>query len=69
MEDTDNGHKIVGFSRWMVPQQDGNLERVWAELSPDDWDMELAEAFFGGMEENQHEMMGERPHWSRAVPT
>lgn len=63
-EDTENQNRIVGFSRWMVPQQDGNQERKWPDMSPSDWDMEIVENFFGGMEENRHEMMGTKPHWS-----
>ncbi|KAF2487360.1 acyl-CoA N-acyltransferase [Neohortaea acidophila] len=63
VEDTQNDNKIVGFSRWMVPQQDGNLERKWPEVKDDEWDMEVAGAFFGGMEENRHELMGTKPHW------
>ena len=85
-EDKEDGNKIVAFSRWMVPQQDGkwsrkiisdsvdiyiwtgNIERIWPELSPDEWDMELVEAFFGGMEVNRHELMGSRPHWGIVIP-
>ena len=63
VEDTENNNKIVGFSRWMTPQQDGNLERKWPDMKPEEWDMEIVEKFFGGMEENRAEMMGKRPHW------
>jgi GNAT superfamily N-acetyltransferase len=62
VEDTEKDNKIVAFSRWMVPQSDGNLERKWPDL-PSSWDMEVAGAFFGGMEHNREEMMGKRPHW------
>lgn len=64
----------------MIPQEDGNQERKvsepsqqciavsdtnqWAEIKEDEWDMEVASAFFGGMEGNRHEVMGTRPHWS-----
>ena len=64
VEDTKNGNRVVAFSRWMVPQQDGNLERKWPEMKEDEWDMEVVENFFGGMEQNRHELMGSRPHWS-----
>ena len=47
----------------MVPQADGNQDRQWPELTDDLFDMELAGAFFGGMEQNQRELMGNRPHW------
>ena len=66
VEDTDNQNKLVAFSRWMVPQQDGNQERPWPEMSESEWDMEIVENFFGGMEENRRELMGARPHWSTA---
>lgn len=63
--DTENGSKIVGFSRWMIPQDDGNQERKWPDMAPSDgWDMEIVENFFGGMEENRKEMMGQSSHWS-----
>ncbi|KAK4574194.1 hypothetical protein LTR86_001955 [Recurvomyces mirabilis] len=62
VEDTENGNKIVAFSRWMVPQKDGNQERPWPDMPPG-MDMEVAGAFFGGMEENRHEMLDKRPHW------
>ena len=62
-EDTANGNKIVAFSRWMVPQLNGDAERPWPPLREDEWDMELCGAFFGGMEANHHELMYGRPHW------
>ena len=67
VEDTENKNKIVAFSRWMVPQEDGNLERKWPDMSPSDWDMEIVEAFFGGMEANRAELMGSRPHYSQLL--
>jgi GNAT superfamily N-acetyltransferase len=63
VEDTQKDNKIVAWSRWMVPQDDGNLERKWPELNPDEYDMDVLGAFFGGMEENRLELMGQRPHW------
>ncbi|KAH9825464.1 acyl-CoA N-acyltransferase [Teratosphaeria destructans] len=63
VEDTQKSNKIVAFSRWVLPQWDGNLERKWPEMDPKDWDMEIVDRFFGGMEENRHEMMQKRPHW------
>ena len=48
VEDTEKGNRVVAFSRWMAPQQDGNLERKWPEVKEDEWDMEVAGAFFGG---------------------
>ena len=64
VEDMEKGNRIVAFSRWMVPQQDGNLERKWPDIKESDWHMDVAGSFFGGMEENRHELMGTRPHWS-----
>ncbi|KAK4991847.1 hypothetical protein LTR50_001466 [Elasticomyces elasticus] len=61
-EDGDGEGKAVAFSRWIVPQRDGNLEKVWPAL-PDHFDMELCGQFFGGMGENRKELMGSRPHW------
>lgn len=46
-EDSTAEKKLVAFSRWVVPQSDGNLERLWPDLSSD-FDMEISEAFFGG---------------------
>lgn len=63
VEDTAQANRIVAFSRWMVPQPDGNQERKWPEMEECEWDMEVAGAFFGGMESNRLEMMGKRPHW------
>lgn len=63
VEDLQNNGKIVAFSRWQVPQQDGNQERGWPEMDPSQFDMEIVGAFFGGMEENRRELMGSRPHW------
>ena len=65
VEDTQKGNKIVAWSRWMVPQHDGNLERKWPEPNADAYDMEVCGAFFGGMEENRLELMGTRPHWCK----
>ncbi|KAK5704289.1 hypothetical protein LTR97_003305 [Elasticomyces elasticus] len=63
VEDTEKDNKIVAFSRWMKPQSDGSQEReCWPDLPPN-MDLEVATAFFGGMEANRHEMMGKRPHW------
>jgi len=63
VEDTAKGDRIVAFSRWMVPQDDGNQERKGPEPLHDQWDMEVMGAFFGGMASNRREMMGKRPHW------
>lgn len=59
--DTTTG-VVVGFARWVLPQADGNLERQWLEL-PAGTHLQLAEAFFGGMERSRKEYMGRRPHY------
>jgi len=56
--------KPVAFTRWVIPQQDGNLDRAWPALL-EEWDEELMGAFFGGMQRNRAELMGRRPHWSK----
>lgn len=55
--------KPAAFSRWILPQKDGNLHRMWPDL-PEHWDGEVSEAFFGGMDVNREQLMGKRPHWS-----
>ncbi|KAK3110834.1 hypothetical protein LTR53_014471 [Teratosphaeriaceae sp. CCFEE 6253] len=63
VEDSEQGDRIVAFSRWMTPQSDGNQVReCWPEM-PGGMDMEVADAFFSGMEANRHAMMEKRPHW------
>lgn len=54
--------RLVAFTRWRVPQADGNLEQKWPEL-PGELDMEVMDGFFGGMAMNHEELMGNRPHW------
>lgn len=66
VEDTQANNRIVAFSRWIVPQDDGNKERKWPDspMEPQDEEhQEVGGAFFGGMEENRAELMGNRPHW------
>ncbi|KAK4942193.1 hypothetical protein LTR28_008730 [Elasticomyces elasticus] len=65
-EDGDGKGKAVAFSRWIEPQRDGSLEKVWPAL-PDHFDMELCGQFFGGMDENRKELMGSRPHWCMQI--
>ena len=65
VKDTENDNRIVAFSRWMVPQNDGNQERKWPDINADEYDMDVLGAFFGGMEENRVELMGKRPHWCK----
>lgn len=65
IEDTQKSNRIVAFSRWMVPQSDGNLERKWPDMAEQQFDMDACGAFFGGMEENREHIMGSRPHWRR----
>lgn len=63
VEDTQSDGRIAAFSRWQVPQDDGSQERMWPEMAESEFDMEVIGPFFGGMEENRHELMGKRKHW------
>lgn len=58
--------KLVAFSRWIVPQSDGSLDRLWPDL-PEEWDLSVMGPFFEGMEKNRAELMGKRPHWSKSL--
>lgn len=55
--------RLVAFTRWRVPQADGNLDEGWPDLAEEKLDMEVMGAFFEGMEVNHSAMMGSRPHW------
>lgn len=68
VEDTTSNGELAAFSRWMVPQEDGNQERKWPEMDENEFDMEIAGAFFGGMEANQEHVLGKRPHWCAYSP-
>lgn len=65
--DTEAGDAVVAFSRWQVPQPDGNLEHdSWPPMQPGDgcvWDLDIIEPFFGGMDVNRETLMGKKPHW------
>lgn len=62
VEDMSN-NRPVAFSRWNVPQADGNQEIPLPEY-PSSWDAELTEAFWGGMPRNRAEVMKKSRHWS-----
>jgi len=62
-EDLANDNKIVAFSRWHVPQADGNQDVPFPPF-PDEWDPEITEALWGGMARSRLRVMGKRPHWS-----
>ncbi|SMY20864.1 unnamed protein product [Zymoseptoria tritici ST99CH_1A5] len=64
--DTQEHDRFAGFSRWQIPQADSNRGRqcrFWPDIPGGLFDMELIEAFFGGVEVNRKEVMGERSHW------
>ncbi|KAF3769709.1 acyl-CoA N-acyltransferase [Cryphonectria parasitica EP155] len=64
--DAEAGDRIVAFSRWQVPQEDGNQTHdAYEDVKYDDgvWDKEVADPFFGGMDENREKLMEKRPHW------
>lgn len=64
--DTDQDLKLVGLSRWQVPQADGSQNHdAWPE--PSMLDQEIARPFFGGMDENRASIMGQRPHFCKSI--
>ncbi|KAK4988218.1 hypothetical protein LTR66_007375 [Elasticomyces elasticus] len=64
VEYPDRDNNIVAFARWIAPQQNGDLNRKWPNVTAEGgWDMAIAEPFFGGMEKNREHLMGSRPHW------
>ena len=68
VEDTEKRSRVVAFSRWAMPQEDGNIDRSpsWPVLTENVCpDMDVANAFFSGMEASRHEVMGKRPHYSK----
>ncbi|KAJ2990434.1 hypothetical protein NUW58_g2952 [Xylaria curta] len=62
VEDLSQGNKIVAFSRWVVPQLDGNQD-VPLPAFPPHWDPAVSEALWGGMARQRTKVMGTRPHW------
>lgn len=64
VEDTSCDGKLVAYSRWVVPQHDGNLQRLWPEIPPQ-FDQEICKALFEGVHGNRKELMGTRPHWGK----
>lgn len=54
--------RIAGWTRWRVPQSDGNLNEIWPEM-PEGLDLGSIGPFLAGMGMNRKELMGERPHW------
>ena len=56
--------RIAGWSRWRVPQEDGNRDEIWPAI-PEGLDMTCIGPFFGGMAENRAELMGKRSHWCK----
>lgn len=64
--DTDQDSKLVGLSRWQVPQADGSQNHdAWPE--PSMLDQEIARPFFGGMDENRASIMGHKPHFCKSI--
>lgn len=64
VEDSFCDGKLVAYSRWVVPQHDGNLHRLWPECPPQ-FDQEICKALFDGVDGNRKELMGIRPHWGK----
>lgn len=67
VEDKTQGNRVVAFSRWVVPQSNGNLNQPWPDVTADLFDMDTANAFFGGMAESREQLMDDQPHWSEQV--
>lgn len=63
--DTSRDSKIVGLSRWQLPQDDGAQNHdAWPE--PSMLDQGIAQPFFGGMDENRGSIMGRKPHFCKS---
>lgn len=67
VEDLSQGNKLVAFSRWHVPQADGNQDIPMPPI-PAHWDPEITEELWGGMAQNRARIMGQKPHWSQSAP-
>lgn len=77
--DTGNQERYAGFQiRVYTVQSTGGErnvneadtfthDRLWPDIDEKLFDMEVAGAFFGGMEENRRAMMENRPHWSEPL--
>ncbi|KAI0403607.1 hypothetical protein F4802DRAFT_571241 [Xylaria palmicola] len=63
VEDLAQENKVVAFSRWHVPQADGNQDSPKPKTTPAEWDPEVTDALWGGMARSRRRVMGQRPHW------
>jgi len=60
--------RIVGYTRWRVPQADGNIDDKWPDLPQGEGiDMNILGPFFEGMHNNREELMGRNPHWCKQI--
>ncbi|KAF3921317.1 hypothetical protein ABW21_db0208797 [Orbilia brochopaga] len=62
VEDLQKDRKLIAYTRFSPPQQDGSQDLPMPSW-PAEWDYEVSEAFWGGMERNRRDIMGKRPHW------
>ncbi|KAK6337858.1 hypothetical protein TWF696_001336 [Orbilia brochopaga] len=62
VEDLQKDKKLVAYSRFSPPQEDGSQELPIPEW-PAEWDYEVSDALWGGMERNRLYVMGKKPHW------
>ncbi|KAI3325096.1 hypothetical protein HD806DRAFT_465677 [Xylariaceae sp. AK1471] len=62
LEDLSRGNKLVAFSRWHVPQADGNQDIPMPPF-PTHWDPYITTTLWGGMAQNRARVMGQKPHW------
>ncbi|KAI1282721.1 acyl-CoA N-acyltransferase [Xylaria sp. FL0933] len=62
VESLSQGNKLVAFSRWHVPQADGNQDIPMPPV-PVHWDSEITDGLWGGMARSRARIMGKEPHW------
>ncbi|KAJ8132419.1 hypothetical protein O1611_g1203 [Lasiodiplodia mahajangana] len=62
VEDLSRENKLVAFSRWIVPQADGNQDIPMPPVPPQ-WDPEITDVLWGGMARSRARVMGQNPHW------
>ncbi|KAJ3577643.1 hypothetical protein NPX13_g2923 [Xylaria arbuscula] len=62
VESLSEGNKLVAFSRWHVPQVDGNQDIPMPPI-PEHWDAEITDSLWGGMARSRERVMGKEPHW------
>ena len=60
--------RVAAFTRWRIPQPDGNRDEMWPEMPQDAAIDQIAMgAFFSGMVGNRAQLMAEKPHWCKST--